>query len=187
MEPVFMVLAQSSATAAVLAIDNKQSVQEIDVNRMQQMLKANPLVNGSTPEILVDNDDSVHVTLKGEWERVAKGSYGPSMYITKAGAGEIKSIKFAPDVVKAGKYHVYSYLPRIENLSAVINVKLFDGRKAYTHAIQTSSVKVEGQTSGEWIDLGAYQLTKGNNAFVEINSDKSVGVIVADAVLFIPE
>jgi len=64
---------------------------------------------------------------------------------------------------------------------------LFDGKKKYTHVIQTSSVKVEGQTSGEWIDLGAYSLKKGNKAFVEINSDKSSGVIVADAVLFIPE
>jgi len=187
MEPVFMVLAQSSATAAVLAIDNKQTVQQVDVKRMQQILKDNPLVNGSTPEILVDNDDAAHVVLKGDWQRVTKGSYGPSMYTSGETTGENKSVKFTPDVAKAGKYHIYSYLPRIENLSGIINVKLFDGKKKYTHVMQTSSVKVEGQTSGEWIDLGAYSLKKGNKAFVEINSDKSSGVIVADAVLFIPE
>ena len=56
MEPVFMVLAQSSAVAASMAIDGKTSVQAIDVKKLQAELKTNPLADGSTAEILVDND-----------------------------------------------------------------------------------------------------------------------------------
>ncbi len=43
MEPVFMVIGQSAAEAAVLAIDLKLPVQEIPVTKLQKELKENPL------------------------------------------------------------------------------------------------------------------------------------------------
>jgi hypothetical protein len=43
MEPVFMVLGQSSATAAVIAIDKKLPVQRVPVDKLQMELKGNPL------------------------------------------------------------------------------------------------------------------------------------------------
>ena len=42
MEPVFMVLAQSSAVAASLAIDNKCDVQEVCVSDIKRLLDENP-------------------------------------------------------------------------------------------------------------------------------------------------
>ncbi len=54
MEPVFMVLAQSSATAAVAAIDHKTSVQKVDIAKLQRELTARPLASNRTAEILVD-------------------------------------------------------------------------------------------------------------------------------------
>jgi hypothetical protein len=42
MEPVFMVLGQSAATAAVLAIDGQVAVQKIDIKKLQKELKENP-------------------------------------------------------------------------------------------------------------------------------------------------
>ena len=41
MEPVFMVLAQSAAVAASMAIDKKSAIQDIDVKKLQDMLKTN--------------------------------------------------------------------------------------------------------------------------------------------------
>jgi len=38
MEPVFMILGQSAAAAACLAIDDKKSVQEIDYSKLQDVL-----------------------------------------------------------------------------------------------------------------------------------------------------
>jgi ribulose 1,5-bisphosphate synthetase/thiazole synthase len=78
MEPVFMVLAQSAAVAASQAIDKKTSVQQIDVKQLQADLKSNPLVDHSTAEILVDNDDAEHITKTGSWRRETIGGYGPS-------------------------------------------------------------------------------------------------------------
>jgi hypothetical protein len=47
MEPVFMVLAQSAVMAASMAIDEKMPVQKINVNKLQQWLKADPYLENS--------------------------------------------------------------------------------------------------------------------------------------------
>jgi len=60
MEPVFMVLGQSAAKAAAMAIDDGKDVQQIDVAKLQKELKENPLADHSIFEILTDNDDKDH-------------------------------------------------------------------------------------------------------------------------------
>jgi len=47
MEPVFMVLAQSAAMGASMAIDEKIPVQKINVNKLQKWLKADPYLENS--------------------------------------------------------------------------------------------------------------------------------------------
>jgi hypothetical protein len=47
MEPVFMVLAQSAAMAASMAIDAKVPVQKIDVSKLQQWLQDDPYLEKS--------------------------------------------------------------------------------------------------------------------------------------------
>lgn len=64
MEPVFMVLAQSAAVAACLSIDNGIDVQDVDIARLQEVLRTDPLSDGSVPEILVDNDDKSCVEVR---------------------------------------------------------------------------------------------------------------------------
>ena len=38
MEPVFMLLGQSAAVAAVIAIDDKANVQDVDYNKLEKTL-----------------------------------------------------------------------------------------------------------------------------------------------------
>lgn len=47
MEPVFMVLAQSAAMAATMAIDKKESVQNIDVTELKQWIANDPYLTKS--------------------------------------------------------------------------------------------------------------------------------------------
>jgi hypothetical protein len=49
MEPVFMVLAQSAAMAASMAIDSKAPVQKIDVSKLQQWLQNDPYLEKPKP------------------------------------------------------------------------------------------------------------------------------------------
>jgi hypothetical protein len=187
MEPVFMVLGQSAAVAACIAINAKIAVQEVDVKKIQAVLKNNPLADGSTPEVLVDNEDKESITMTGEWKtEKAKGSYGLSMFIDEGKDMLTKAIKFSPNITKSGNYQVYVYIPKLQNLSKDIVVGLYTGKKRREIVIRTKEIIVEGQTSGEWVDLGKHRLPKGNKNYVAIYNKLSDGLTVADAVLFVP-
>lgn len=185
MEPVFMVMGQSSAIAAVQAIDKKTSVQNVDVAQIQQILRTNPLVDGSTPEILVDND-SKDVQTTGSWKKETRGGFGPSMFTDDGKGEEGKLVRFSPAITKSGIYRLYMYLPKVEHASSKIFINVYDGARNTEDIVETAAVKVEGQTSGEWVTLGSYNLKKESKPYVEILSKGADGVVVADAILFIP-
>jgi hypothetical protein len=187
MEPVFMVLGQSTATAAVQAIERKVSVQEVDVKAVQNRLKEDPLVDGSTPEILVDNDDKDFVTIQGEWNKEINGGYAFSYLQSSTVPGNSsRSVKFSPAVKKAGKYDVFVYFPRVAGSATKVTTRLQTGKDVHQVIVRPNEVKVEGQTSGEWISVGKYTFNAGQGNAVEISTDKADGIVVADAVLFIP-
>jgi hypothetical protein len=189
MEPVFMVLGQSVAVAAAEAIDGKTSVQEVNIRKVQEILKTNPLANNKTPEILVDNEDKEGITLIGEWKKEKqKGCYGLSMLIDDSKGASQKSVKFSPKIIKSGNYRVLVYFPKIQNLSNRIALGVYEeGKKRKEIVINTNEIIVEGQTSGEWVNLGTYKLSKGNKNYVEVYNKISDGITVADAILFVLE
>lgn len=187
MEPVFMVLGQSAAVAAAKAIDNKQTVQKVDVSQVQAQLKRNPLEDGSEPEILVDNSDATKIEKKGEWTVHKRGGYGPDYFLADSASSSPKSIRYKPEISKKGTYELYTYYPKLKNAAAVTVVNVHDGTTTKEVFIKDADVKVVGQTSGEWVSLGTYALNPGKKAYVEITAKGSEGAVVADAVLFVPK
>lgn len=186
MEPVFMVLAQSAAVAAGMAIDAGSSVQKVDVKALQATLRKDPLADGSTPEILVDNDDDAHVKITGKWSAVKSGGYGPSYLAAEKNAGEEQTIQFTPAIAKSGKYDVYAYFPKPAHLTSKTTINVFNGKQNKPVTISSAAIQVVGQTSGEWVPLGAYTLPAGEQSYVQISTNGADGVVVADAILFVP-
>ncbi|HET9746384.1 MAG TPA: FAD-dependent oxidoreductase, partial [Chitinophagaceae bacterium] len=191
MEPVFMALAQSAAVAACMAIDNKQPVQQVDVKKIQEFLKSNPLMDKSTPEILVDNEDKECVNVEGTWQRKTSepehgyvGNYGPSMLIGDHVSE--KQVKFVPVIKESGKYRLYAYVPKVPGGAGQTHYIVYDGKNSKEIFINSSSIRVEGQTSGEWTSLGIFSLPKGTQSFVAVTNKGANGTIIADAVLFVP-
>jgi hypothetical protein len=189
MEPVFMMLGQSAAVAACLAIDDRSTVQKVNVEKLQLLLKTNPLADGSTPEILVDNDDTAAVTIKGNWKREvnSKGCYGPSAYVNENTVNAEDFVRFTPDIKKDGGYDIYTYIAKLTGSSSHITILINDGRQEKKMKIKTEELVVKGQTEGEWVALGQYQLFAGNKGYVAITGQNADGSVLADAVLFIPE
>jgi hypothetical protein len=183
MEPVFMVLGQSAAVAAAQAIDGGLSVQQVNVKALQAKLKADPLMDGSRPEIIVDNDDTARVKISGSWTAEKWGGYGPS-YLKASGAAG--TVTFLPELPASGRYEVYAYFPKPKAISSRINITLFDGTKKTVNTIQSNRIQVVGQTSGEWVLLGTYTLNDRRRPYVEISTEGADSTVVADAVLFHP-
>lgn len=189
MEPVFMVLAQSAATAAVQAIDKSLTVQSVDVKLLQKALRENPLADGTTKEILIDNEDKGSVTLVGSWTTLknAPGCYGPSLLSSSGGdKSAVRSVKFSTLIEKDGTYEVYMYFPRVEGGTSTVQVAFHDGKRNHTIDMKPNQVKIEGQTSGEWLLVGRYELKKSDRPHLEVSTRGADGTVVADAVLIYP-
>lgn len=188
MEPVFMVLAQSSAVAACLAIDKyDRVVQNVDVNDIRKILIENPLADGSTPEILIDNDDEKYTEKTGEWAVFKWGGYGPTYYADKSKGEEKKKVRYNVEIKEKNKYHVYLYMPKIKDISSQIIAIVSLNGKTIEKIIQSHDIVVVGQTSGEWVSLGEYEFSAEGNSYIEISNKGSDGIVVADAVLLIPQ
>lgn len=185
MEPVFMTLAESAGVAACIAIDAKKTVQQVDVRKLRGILKKNPLLDGSTPEVIIDNDDSAHIAMTGNWDKINTGGYGPSLLATPPSPGESK-IQFIYRITTSGPYAVYVYVPKIKNAAKRIECSVFDGGKQKNILIDQSNLLIEGQTSGEWVSLGKFDLQKGKKTFVTISNKHADGIVTADAILFKP-
>ncbi|MFT3947396.1 MAG: FAD-dependent oxidoreductase [Agriterribacter sp.] len=185
MEPVFMVMGQAAATAASLAIDKQKSVQDINIPHLQSILRNNPFADGSQPDILIDNEQDDNVTVTGDWQSVkGRGSYASSS-LQINNSSEANAVKFTPVITKEDKYKVYSYTPKINGGSSTMHFKITVGKQTVLKTIDLNSLKVEGQTSGEWLYVGEYVFKPG--AAVEITAKESNGIVIADAILFVPE
>ena len=187
MEPVFMVLGQSAAVAACMAIDRKTAVQAVDVKQLQSQLKNNPLADNSMPEVLVDNDYARQVTITGNWQSEKAGGYGPSYLKISPDGQTTGSVRFSAAIQKAGRYQVYVYCPKVPQATDRTRVTVFNGKQKQEKSISKNDIQVIGQTSGEWVSLGVMDFPPGNSAYVEITTEAANGVVVADAVLFVPQ
>lgn len=186
MEPVFMVLGQVAGLAASLAIDKTIAVQDIDSKELMAYLRKNPLMDGSKPEILVDNLDSDCIEMTDNWEPYNDSyrAYGPDFKVCDTRKGEKFSMKFKPDIKGKGIYDVYMYVPKIDKETSAMIVTVNDGIKSVDRNVDIGSVEVVGQTSGEWVALGRFELSTG--CYVEISDKGANGIVAADAVLFKP-
>lgn len=182
MEPVFMVLGQSAGVASVLAIDNNNIIQDVDVAQLQNILVEDPYLDGSTPEILVDDSDSLYVEFSGKWEN--KNGYGSY----KSGYRYICNfdnsvVLFKPQIKKSGKYEIYFFCPDLSDTEMpdylILNINSKDG------LIQKKIYPKDNRNS--WISLGIFECENGTTSYVSIKGSNSNSRVFADAILWVPQ
>jgi hypothetical protein len=82
---------------------------------------------------------------------------------------------------------VYVYFPKVDQASTKVSIVLRSGKTEKEIIVRPNEIKVEGQTSGEWVSLGKHQFVKNESSAVEVTTSDADGVVIADAVLLIPE
>ena len=198
MEPVFMVLGQSAATAAVQAIEQGTTVQKIDAARLKERLIADkqmldfespPMPEFSSlkktdlPGIIVDDNEaqltgfeSIGHTTPGFIEQGYRHDGGTAK-------GEQKA-RFIPALPKAGRYQVaisYSALAnRASNVPVIIHHA--DGD---TTVVVDQKKKPAGKKGLH--PLGTFRFEAGKTGSVEITNTGTNGHVIIDAVQFLAE
>ena len=194
MEPVFMILAQSAATAASMAIDGKIAVQDVDYEKLRERLLADGQVlhyetpaadaRGADPGklqgIVVDDEAA---KFEGHWTEsgAAKGYVGFGYrHDSNTSKGEAKAI-FTATIQKAGSYSVrLAYPPnnnRASNARVVVSypggekVVMVDQKKSPSHEL--------------FQELGVFEFPSGATATVIVSNEDSDGYVVVDAVQWV--
>ena len=179
MEPVFMGMGQAAGLAAAFA--GKGDVQTVDVSRIQRILKEDPYLDGSEPEILID-EDSEYIVGKDNWKVVwGSGSYGKS-YLKFEGEPGDNHLEYSIPSNLDGEYDIYAFQQANGCKNTTFEIKVGDDVK--TVPFDRASLLVEGQTRGEWVNLGSVSLKKGLGGKIRFLSDDPD--IHADGVLVIP-
>lgn len=180
-----MVLGQSAAVAANLAIQQRKAVQAVKVGQIQEILRNNPLADGSPADLLIENDvtpDQVK-PLTGTWS-VQRGTIGQlgGVYAASALVSDgisAAAVQYRTDVPRKGKYRLFIYYPAIAK-APVAQYKLTHNR-----GHQTGSVNL-ADSQNDWVALGVFELKPGTVA-LKLQVAAGTGPLVADAVLLIPE
>lgn len=194
MEPVFMVLGQSAATAACLAIDDGTGVQKVEYAKLSKRLLADkqvleyaaPKGRGVDPKqlegIVVDDEDAERTGFATASEAnlpfVGRGYHHDGN--TKRGD---QTAKYTPNLPKAGRYEVRLSYPTDENraTNATITIVHADGTTRLLVNQRKKPALANGFTS-----LGTFRFIEGKAGSVTIGNDKADGYVVIDAVQWLP-
>jgi hypothetical protein len=188
MEPVFMVLAQAAAVASSFALDAGIPLQDIDVRVLQEKLKNDPLLDGTTPDILVDNSFRDKIEVFGKWDINSSwmGQYMSDCLISDPSIKEENRIIFKPEIAVTGIYHIYFYCPHkpwqadFTGWPAAVPVKITFGENEEIRIINPEANEFN------WADLGEYRLDSDKLCRIEIIADTVTLNVPADAILLVP-
>jgi hypothetical protein len=189
MEPVFMILGQSAATAACLAIDSKVSVQQVDYARLKaQLVKDTQVLEwaGATLQktgppakldgIVLDDTDAVKA---GDW---TPGNIGGSQHIGEGyihdqneNKGQL-SAKWMPDIPVAGKYEIIFHFPPNANRATNVPVTVA------IHGLDTKVFHVNEREKSGKQSLGQLDLPVGHNTTITVTNADTDGFVVVDGV-----
>jgi hypothetical protein len=199
MEPVFMVLGQSSAIAAVFAIESGTSVQRVDYAKLRERLLAdNQILDwtgqksagggggfGIDPKklagLVVDDDAAEFV---GEWaSSSATAGYVGTGYRHDSDAGKgDKSAKFTVKVPTAGKYEVRLSHTANPNRATNVPVLIEFGNQHQSHSVN------QRQPPGNdgFRSVGTIDATAGQEVRITVSTKDTDGHVIVDAVQLVP-
>lgn len=180
MEPVFMTLGQSAATAAALAINDGTSVQQVSYEKLAAVLRADGqlLTWGSgTTGVVVDSEDANGVTITGNWVASSTtGGFNGTGYLHDNGEGRgQKSVRFTPVIPSTGNYHVSLRWAAHANRATNVPITI-------THGGGVANATVNQQSNGGvWFNLGVFNFTAGTAGNLLLSNTGVNGHVIADA------
>ncbi len=189
MEPVFMVLGQSAATAAALAIDADIAVQDLPYEHLQPHLLADGQAltwagSGKDPAtlegVVIDNTQA---TTTGSWNSSSSISgfvLYDYLHDDNLGKGE-KTVTYTARLPQPGDYEIRLWATPSGNraTNVPVTVRLPSGNQ------RLAVDQRKGQRGRNFISLGRFTCPANAEIAVVLSTEGTNGFVVADAVQFI--
>ncbi|MDR1269602.1 MAG: FAD-dependent oxidoreductase, partial [Planctomycetaceae bacterium] len=190
MEPVFMILGQSAATAAVLAIDENIDVQKLDYEKLKKRLledgqrlsysgqknNSNNVDAKKLNGIVLDNDSA---KLTGNWNNSSSmPKFVETDYLHDANENKGSvSAEFSFKIDKPGNYEVrISYAPN-PNRSVAVPVRIaHSGGETTIFVDQTKKPPIDNL----FVSLGIFSFDK--TAIITVSNKGTISYVIVDAV-----
>ena len=196
MEPVFMVLGQSAAAAAGIAIDDGIDVQKVDYAKLKKRLlddkqvlefaappRPSAIDPKKLPGIVLDDDMAER---KGfESVSSAVGPFVGNGYRHDGGVDRGKqSARFTPNLPERGLYEVRISYTLSQNRATNVPVAIFHADAERRTDIKVNQRKPPPIDKG-WLSLGKFHFDKGKGGWVEFSNAGVDGHVIIDAVQWI--
>lgn len=194
MEPVYMILGQSCATAAALAIDANVPVQQVDYAKLKERLLADrqllewtgPKSGGrvavrNLPGIVMDDEEA---KLTGSWGHGTLNAAVGNGYQHDINEEKgKKSARFELKVPADGKYEVrFAYVAANNRANNVpVTVESAEGSKTVT-----VNEREMPPIDRSFVSLGTFTFTAAKGAVVTVSNEGTNGHVVIDAVQLLP-
>lgn len=185
MEPTYMILGHSAATAAALAVRDQAAVQDVPYPELRRhLLEQGQLLGTPAPAgfggALLDDDSAI---LTGEWQMA--GNVRPwigSGYRHDGNKDKGRlSARFEFAVERPGRYEVQLAYSRHANRATNVPVSIAHrGGVAHARVDQTQPPPIDDH----FVSLGTFEFT--GKAVVEIRNDETDGYVTLDAALLVP-
>jgi hypothetical protein len=190
MEPVFMGLGQSSATAASIAIDDGLTVQQVPYSKLVLKMRADgqalttSMDGGAGSSTIVDNADD-HAIKIGQWtESTSQSGYYGKNYLTDGNTGQgTKSVRFIPDLPVSGTYAVSLRWPAQANRAKNVPVTVY--HNGGSHFVRIN----QEQNNNTWVSLGTFEFDAGSSSSTGSLLIETTGAdeyVIADAARWKP-
>lgn len=195
MEPVFMILGQSAATAAVLALADGVDVQNVEYAKLRpRLVEDRQVLEFAAPPrpgaidrkklsgVVVDDEEAQRQGFEARSSTL--GPYVGIGYRHDGGMDQGKqSARFVPDLPEAGRYEVrLSYSANANRATKVpVTIVHADGRKVVT-VNQRRTPPIEAV----FVSLGTFPFARGKAGYVEIGNQDADGHVIIDAVQWLP-
>jgi uncharacterized repeat protein (TIGR01451 family) len=140
-------------------------------------------ITAAARELILDNTDPTGVTRVGTWtaSSAAPGYWGTNYLYDSPNERGTSSVTFTPTMAAAGLYTVYLRW-RVPATTLAANVPV-----DIVHALGTSTTVVNQRLEGgDWVLLGTFRFTAGTTGRVTIRTTGVNGMVIADAVRFLP-
>lgn len=204
MEPVFMILGQSAATGAVLAIDDNQAVQDVPYARLRKrMLKDGQVLQYDAPEtaeaegsktsyihprhlsgVVLDDDAA---KLQGTWKvsSATPGFVGNGYRHNRTPRMGAATARFETTLPHDGQYEVLLSWTAHSNRSEQVAIEITSDEESKT--VVTLDQTKTPSDDGAFRSLGVFSFSKDREAAVVVSNAQKKGYVIIDAVQWLPK